>query len=93
MGKTCWTSYCRGCRVKKPVQCVAPVQDLSSGCVDVSKLGDLNGDDRLKPVTELLKSPVSEEGLGLVKGVKIRLKLREDARPISEPTRRVPLAI
>ena len=81
--------------IKMPVKCVTPAQDLSSssGCVDVSKLGDSSGDTRLRSVTELLKSPILKEGLGLVKGVKIRLKLREDARPISEPTRRVPFAV
>ena len=36
-----------GVQCEKPVLCVAPAKDLSSGCVDVSKLGDLNGDERL----------------------------------------------
>ena len=82
-----------GIKCEKPVKCVTPVENLSSSCVDVCKFDDSSGDNRLRSVPELLKSKVFEEGLGLVKGVKIRLKLRDDARPISEPTRRVPFAI
>lgn len=77
--------------LNKPVE--HRTQDLDSSDVRVVKLSDTDGDLRLRSVAELLKSPVFEDGLGQVKGVKIRLKLREDARPISEPTRRVPFAI
>ena len=82
-----------GIKCEKPVKCVTPVENLSSSCVDVRKFDDSSGDKRLRSVPELLNSTVFEEGLGLVKGVKIRLKLRDDARPISEPTRRVPFAV
>ncbi|KAL5249516.1 hypothetical protein ACHWQZ_G018395 [Mnemiopsis leidyi] len=82
-----------GIKCEKPVKCVTPAENLSSSCVDVCKFDDSSGDKRLRSVPELLQSRVFEEGLGLVKGVKIRLKLRDDARPISEPTRRVPFAI
>ncbi|KAL5251674.1 hypothetical protein ACHWQZ_G014719, partial [Mnemiopsis leidyi] len=77
--------------LNKPVE--HRTQDLDSSDVRVVKLSNTDGDLRLRSVAELLKSPVFEDGLGQVKGVKIRLKLREDARPISEPTRRVPFAI
>ena len=83
-----------GIKCEMPVKnCITPVENLSSSCVDVCKFDDSNGDERLRSVKELLNSSVFEEGLGLVKGVKIRLKLRGDARPISEPTRRVPFAV
>lgn len=77
--------------LEKPVK--HRTQDLGSSDVRVVKLRDTDGDLRLRSVAEQLKSSVFEDGLGQEKGVKIRLKLREDARPISEPTRRVPFAI
>ena len=48
---------------------------------------------QIRSVEQLLKSPVFEDGLGLVRGVKIRLKLRDGASPKSEPPRRVPFAV
>ena len=70
--------------LSSPVSCVKSVEMESTMKVRPPKL---------RNVDELLKSPVFDDGLDLVKGVKIRLKLRDGVSPKSEPTRRVPFAV
>ena len=48
---------------------------------------------KVRSFGELMKSEIFEDRIGSVKDVQVRLRLKENAQPISEPPRRVPFAI
>ena len=57
---------------------------------DISDIAAVNV---TRSVSELYESPIFKDGLGMIKNFEVALHLKEGSKPLSEPPRRIPLAV